>query len=137
MANDFRKTQAAVKAELDALAPLFNSGYLYIYDSTYPDGTTAALTTQSQIVRLTFNSTAFTTGVAGYPVTITANAITAANSTLSSTASWYRAYGSSTGTALVQGTIGTASADLVLNSVQITSGASVSVSSYVINGYTS
>ena len=137
MANDFRKTQAAVKAELDALAPLFNSGYLYIYDSTYPDGTTAALTTQSQIVRLTFNTTAFSTGAVGYPCTITANAITAANSTFSSTATWYRATGSSTGTALVQGTVGTASADLVLNATAISSGASVSVSSYVINGYTS
>jgi hypothetical protein len=133
MANDFRKSQVAVKAEADALAPLFNSGYLYIYDTTMVDGTSNALTTQSQIVRLQLNTTAFTTGAVGYPVTLTANAITGANSTFSSTATWFRCTGNTTTNNLCQGTVGTAGCDLNLNSVVISSGAAVSVSSFVIS----
>ena len=137
MANDFRKSQSAVKVSADAMAPLFDSGYLYIYDSTMPDGTSAALTTQSQIVRLQFGATAFSTAALGYPVSLSANAITAAASTFSSTATWFRATGNTTTVLLAQGTAGTAGCDMTLNSAQISAGASVSVSSLVMTFPTS
>jgi hypothetical protein len=133
MANDFRKSQTVAKAALDAEAALFNNGYLYIYDSTMVDGTSAALTTQVQIVRLQFGAVAFSTAVVGFPTSITATSTLSAASTFSSTASWFRCTGNTTTNNLVQGTVGTATADLVLNSIQITSGATVSVTSFVIN----
>ncbi len=128
MANDYRKSLAAVNAEANALAPLLNSGKLIIFDTTIPDGSTAACTTQNQIVTLTLNTTAFITATSGV---LTANAITAGNATFSSTATFYRAYGPLGSTVYIQGSVGTATADLILNSLVISSGAAVSVSSYV------
>jgi hypothetical protein len=127
MANDYRKSAAAVKAEADAFAPLLNSGYIYIYDSTMPDGTTVALSTQSQIVRLTFGNPAFSTAVGGV---LTAAAITAGNSTFSSTATFFRLIGNTTSNIYAQGTVGAAGCDLNLNSIVISSGASVSISAF-------
>jgi hypothetical protein len=137
MANDFRKSQTLAKIVADAEAVRFNSGYFYIFDSTMPDGTTAAATTQAQIVRLQFGATAFSTAALGFPVTITSTTLVAANSTFSSTATWFLCTENTTTARLTIGTIGTAGCDLNLNSVQISSGASVSVSSFVINVPTS
>jgi hypothetical protein len=128
MANDYRKSLAAVNAEANALAPLLNAGKLILFDSTMPDGSTGACSTQAQIVTLTFNTTAFITATSGV---LTANAITAGNSTFSSTAAFFRAYGPLGSTVYLQGSVGTAAADLILNAIQITSGATVSVSSFV------
>jgi hypothetical protein len=139
MANDFRKSQTVAKAAADAEAVLFNSGYLYIYDSTMVDGTSAALTTQAQIVRIPFGATAFTTAALGFPVTLTSTGGTA-NSTFSSTATWFRCTGNTTTANLCQGTIGTTATttfDILLNAVVISSGAAVNVSSFVINVPTS
>lgn len=128
MANDYRKSLAAVTIEANALAPYLNAGKLILFDSTMPDGSTAACSTQSQIVTLTLNTTAFITATSGV---LTANAITAGNSTFSSTATFFRAYGPLGSTVYIQGTVGTAAADLILTSVVISSGAAVSISSYV------
>lgn len=129
MANDYRKSLAAVNAEANALATLLNSGKLILFDSTIPDGCTGICSTQSQIVTLSFGTQAFITATSGV---LTANPITAGNSTFSSTASFFRAYGpSGTSGVYLQGTAGTAVADLILNSIQISSGASVSISSFV------
>lgn len=127
MANDYRKSFEAVNAEANALAPLLNSGSLILFDSTYPDGCTGTCTTQKPIVTLTFNTTAFITATSGVLV---ANAITAGNSTFSSTATFFRAYGAAT-TCYLQGTVGTAAADLILSATVISSGATVSCTSFV------
>lgn len=128
MATDYRKSLAAVNAEANALAPFLNAGKLTLFDSTYPGGATDACTTQKPIVTLTFNTTAFITATSGV---LTANAITAGNSTFSSTATFFRAYGPLGSTVYMQGTVGTVGADLILNSVVISSGAAVSISSFV------
>lgn len=128
MANDYRKSLVSVNTEANALAPLLNAGKLILYDSTYPDGCTGTCTTQAPIVTLTFNTTAFITATSGVLV---ANAITAGNSTFSSTATFFRAYGPLGSTAYLQGTVGTASADLILSATVISSGATVSCTSFV------
>lgn len=130
MAIDYRKSLAAVNLEANALAPFLNAGILTIYDSTYPDGATGTCTTQKPIVSLTFNTTAFITATSGV---LTANAITAGNSTFSSTASFFRAYGPLGTTVYMQGTcaVGAGNGDLILNSLVISSGAAVTVTSFI------
>jgi len=73
----------------------------------------------------TTGSMTFTNGV------LTAGTITADSSAnASGTATWYRCFKSNGTTVLCDGTVGTSGADLNLNSVAISAGATVSVSSF-------
>ncbi len=129
MANNLKMANQSVNTEADALAAQFNSGYLRVYDGTQPVTADTAIGTQVLLAELRFNATAFGAAAAGV---ITANAITAdtsANAT--GTAAWFRALKSDGTTPLMDGSVGTAAADLILNSVAIQSGAEVSVTSFV------
>jgi hypothetical protein len=126
MANNLQLSYAAVNAEANALAPLMNSGKLRIYDGTPPTHCDDALSGNNLLAELTMNATAF--GAAANGV-LTANAITGNNAALSGTASFYRIFNSAASTAYIQGTVGTATADLILNSVAISAGAAVSIAS--------
>lgn len=128
MANNFKKTNFAVNAEVDALTPHFNNGYLRIYDGTQPATADTAITTQVLLAELRFNATAFGAAVAGVA---TANAITqdgAANAT--GTATWFRALKSDGTTVLCDGSVGTASSDLIMATTSIVTNAIVSVTSF-------
>lgn len=116
----------ARNAELDALAPLANSGKLRIYSGAQP-ATPETAASGTLLAELTMNATAFGAAASGV---ITANAITsdsAADAT--GTAGYYRLLKSDGTTALWDGSVGTSGSDLNLNSVAIQSGAQVSVSS--------
>lgn len=127
MALDRRMSYAAVNAEADALAPLANTGYIRIYDGTRPANADTAVSTQTLLAELRFGATAF--GAASNGV-ITANAITADSSAnASGTASWARVLESDGTTALWDDEVGTTNANVVLNSVAISAGASVSITS--------
>jgi hypothetical protein len=130
MALNPKYSNAAVNAEADALALLLNTGYLRIYDGAQPTNADTALGAQVLLAELRFNGTAFGASSLGV---ITANAITgdsSANAT--GTATWFRALKSDGSSVVADGSVGTASADLVLNSVAIQSGAAVTVSSLTI-----
>lgn len=128
MALNPKRSNAAVNAAADAVTTLLNSGKLRIYDGTQPATANTAITTQTLLAELTFNATAF--GAASNGVA-TANSITADSSAdATGTASWFRAVKSDGTTAVFDGSVGTSSADLVLNSVNISSGAQVSVTSF-------
>lgn len=128
MALNPKRSNAAVNAAADAVTTLLNSGYLRIYDGSQPATADTAITTQVKLAELTFNSTAFGAASAGVA---TANAITADTSAdATGTASWFRAFKSDGTTAVFDGSVGTSSADLVLNSVAISSGAQVSVTAF-------
>ena len=125
MANDLRLSDAAVNAEANALAALMNSGYIRIYDGTRPANADTAVGAQVLLAELRFNATAF--GAASTGV-LTANAITQdASANNSGTATWFRALQSNGTSAMWDGTVGTATADLILNSVTIGAGATVSI----------
>lgn len=127
MANthDIRMGDAGVNAEANALATLANTGYIRIYDGTRPTGADTAVGAQVLLAELRFGATAFGAASAGV---ITANAITAdASANAGGTASWFRVLQSNGTTALWDGEVGTATADLILNSVTIGAGASVSI----------
>lgn len=125
MANNPQLSYAAVNAEANALAPLMNTGKLRIYDGVPPTRCDDALASNNLLAELTMNATAFASAANGV---LTANAITGANAALSGTASFFRIFNSAATTAYIQGTAGTAAADLILNSVGISAGAAVGVS---------
>lgn len=126
MANDLRMSDAAVNAEANALAALMGSGYIRIYDGTRPTTADTAVSTQVLLAELRFGSTAFGSASSG---AITANAITQDSSAnASGTPTWFRALKSDGTSAMWDGTVGTSSADLILNSATISAGAAVSIS---------
>ena len=111
-----QKSIVARNAELDALAPLANNGYIRIYSGSIP-ATPETAASGTLLAELRFGATAFGAAASGV---ITANAITedsSANNT--GTAGYYRALESDGTTALWDGTVGTSGADLNLNSTNI------------------
>jgi hypothetical protein len=130
MALNPKRTNAAANAACNAMAALLNTGYLRIYDGTQPATADTAIDTQVLLAELRFSATAYGNAVAGVA---TANAITqdsSANAT--GTASWFRALGSDGTSVVYDGSVGTATADLVLNTTAIVIGASVSVTALTL-----
>ena len=118
---------------MNQLAPLLNSGFIEIYDGTQPANADTAVSTQNLICTLTFGSTAFGASSGG---TITANAITSGTAVFSSTATWCRLYKSDGTTVVMDGSVGTSAANLVVVTTSIASGVVVSCSSFTISlGY--
>lgn len=124
-------TTAARSAAADAVVDLVDvggTGSLRIYDGTMPADANAALSGNTLLAQLTMSATAFGSAASGVA---TASAITQDSSAdATGTASFFRVL-SGAGTPLVifQGSVGTSGANLNLNSVAISSGAAVSVSS--------
>lgn len=126
MALNPKRSNVAASAEADAVCPLLNTGYLRIYDGTQAATADTALGAQVLLAELRFNATAFAAAVNGVA---TANAITAdsaANAT--GTATWFRALKSDGTTVIFDGSVGTATSDLVLNTASIVLNANVAVS---------
>jgi hypothetical protein len=116
-------------AELDAFGALFNTGYLRIYTGAQP-ATPETAASGTLLAELRFNATAFGAAAAGV---ITAAAITQDSSAdATGTAGWARALKSDGTTALMDGDVSTSGAWINLNSIAISSGAAVSVTSLTI-----
>jgi len=115
---------------MDAIpADIGTSGLLRIYSGSVPANVGTALGAQVLLAELPLSATSAPAASGGV---LTANAITndsSANAT--GTAAFFRIT-TSAGTAVVQGTVGTSGADLNLSTVAISSGATVSVTSFVI-----
>lgn len=131
MANNPKLTNAAASAAADAVVDLVDggagAGLLRIYDGTQPTTADTAIGSQVLLAELTMSDPAF--GAASNGVA-TASAITAdgsANAT--GTATWFTIV-TSAGTRIFDGSVGTSSADLVLNTTSIVSGATVSVTAF-------
>lgn len=119
----------ARNAELDALAPLADLGYIRIYTGAIP-ATPETAVSGTLLAELRFGATAFGAAAAGV---ITANAITqdlSADNT--GVAGTYRALKSDGTTPLWDGTVSTSGADLNLNSTSINAGVAVSISSLTV-----
>lgn len=122
-----RLTNVAANAAADAVTVLLNSGKLRIYDGTQPATADTAIVAQVLLAELTFNSTAFGAAAAGVAA---ANAITSdTTADATGTATWFRAL-KSDNTPIFDGSVGTSGANLNLNSVAISAGAAVSVTSF-------
>lgn len=128
MALNPKRSNTAVSAAANAVTALLDNGYLRIYDGTQPATADTAVSTQVLLAELRFNATAF--GAASNGVS-TANSLTADSSAnATGTASWFRALKSDGTSAIFDGSVGLSSADMVLNSTSIASGAAVSVSTF-------
>lgn len=125
-------TTALKNAMLDAItSALGASPLLRIYDGTPPASANAALSGNTLLATLPMSATPFPAASGG---TLTASAITSdASADATGTASFFRLL-TSGAAAVVQGTVGTSGADLNLNSVAITIGGTVAVSSLVVTG---
>lgn len=126
-------SNAARSAACDAVVGLIDggsgAGVLKLYTATQPAGPDTAITSQTLLSTLTFSDPAF--GAASNGVA-TASAITPGTDDASGTAAWARIETSS-GTAVMDLTVGTSGSDLNFNSVTFTaSGASVSISSLTV-----
>jgi hypothetical protein len=130
MALQPRRTNAAANAACNAMAALANNGYLRIYDGTQPATADTALGAQVLLAELRFSATAFGNAVAGVATANSITADSAANAT--GTASWFRVLGSDGTSVVYDGSVGTSSADLVLNTVSIVINASVSVTALTL-----
>src|SRR5262245_21617591 len=118
----------AANAAADAVCALANTGYLRIYSGTQAANADTAIGAQVLLAELRFGATAFGASVAGVA---TANAITSDSSADNTgTATWFRVLKSDGTTALWDGSVGTSGANLNLNSVAISAGAAVSISSF-------
>ena len=116
---------ATVNGQGDNFSARLNNGYLRIYDGTQPATADTAIGAQVLLAELRFNATAAPATVNGL---VTFNAITAdASANASGTASWFRALSSDGTTVVYDGSVGTATSNLILSSVGITAGDSVSV----------
>lgn len=128
MANNPQITNAAASAAADAVVDRIDlgsgAGKVRIYDGSQPATADTAVSSQVLLAELTMSDPAF--GAASNGVA-TASAIsddTSANAT--GTASWFRVVDSDNN-AVFDGTVGTSSADLILNTVSIVAGATVSI----------
>ena len=105
-----------------------------IYDGTPPADADAALSSNTLLAQLTMAGTAFGAPADNAPgAKVTAAAITADSSAdATGTASFFRVLTQSAGTVCLQGTVGIATSDLILNTVAITIGSTVTITAFTV-----
>ena len=116
----------ALNAGLDVL----NGGFIEIYDGAQPATPDVAVSGQNKLAKLSLNATAFGAAASG---TKTAAAITSSAALLTGTAAWFRAFKSDDATAVIDGSVGTSGTDMVIATTAISSGATVSVTSWTVS----
>ena len=123
---------ATVIAAVEAVTALLNNGFVAVYSGAQPalDGGL----TGTQLAEATFGATAFGTPAAsGGTVTATANAISAGTIAATGTAGYVALLKSDGSTVVMTGSVGTSSADLVVNTTAFVEGATFAVSSATIS----
>lgn len=128
MSLNTQMADVVVNAQADALARLLDGGKLRIYSGTQPATADTALSGNTLLAELTFNATSAPAASSGV---LTFNAITADTSADNSgTASFFRAFKSDGTTAVMDGSVGTSSANLIMATTTISAGQTVSCSSF-------
>jgi hypothetical protein len=128
MAVNTRLGAAARNAAVDAItATIGSNGKLRIYDGTQPTDADTAIGAQNLLADLALSATAFGAASGG---TATANAITSDTSANNTGTATWGSFLTSGDVRKIDFSVGTSSANLVLNSVAISSGATVAVSSF-------
>lgn len=131
MALNPKTSVASRNLALNAAFDVLNGGgFLRIYDGSQPTDADTALGSQVKLAELTLSSTSFAAASAGSKA---ANAIGSATALASSTATWATLVKSDGTTRVMDMSVGTSGANLNLNSVAISSGATVSVTSLTVS----
>lgn len=140
MANSFYLTNAVVQGMLNStgLAEAIDAGtaaVIEIYSGSVPSNADASAAGLTLLASCTCSATAFTsysdTGTAGRATFASITSDSSADNT--GTASCFRIKTQTGGTTCAQGTVGTSSADLILNTTSITAGSTVAISSATID----
>lgn len=135
MATNPHVSAARRAAMLDTITSAASSGKLRIYSGTQPADADAAIGGGTLLAELTMGATAFgsATSTASTASVLTANAITQDSSAdATGTAAWFRLWQSNGTTPILDGTVGTSAADLIINSTAIQVGAVVSATSLTL-----
>lgn len=139
MANGFYVTNTVAIGMLSStgLTESIDAGtaaVINIYSGTVPADADTALGAQVLLAQLTCSATAFTSVADANPGAIATFASITADSSADATgtAAFFRILTQSGGTVIAQGTVGTSGCDLNLNTVSITSGSNVSITSATI-----
>jgi hypothetical protein len=124
---------AARNAACDAIVDLIDggagAGTVKIYTGTQPAGPGTAVGAQVLLGTLTCSDPAFGAASSGVA---TASAITSDTSAdATGTAAWFRVLDSNA-VAIIDGSVGTATADMILDSVSIVAGGTISITSWTI-----
>jgi hypothetical protein len=128
MALNPKLTSLAATTEANAVAAILNNGWLRLYSGSQPSTADEAVSSQVILAELRFGNPAFRSASDGVAA---ANAITgdsSANAT--GTATWFRCFMSDGTTPVFDGSVSTSNSNLVLNSVEISAGAQVDVTSF-------
>ncbi len=129
MALNSKLSVTSVNLALNAALDVCNGGTIDIYDGTQPAGPLTAVSTQTLLATLTLNATAFGVAASGAK---TAGVIVSGTGLAASTATWYRMRRSNT-VAVLDGSVGLATSNLILNDVVTVIGQTVSCSSFVVS----
>lgn len=131
MANNVHVATTYRNAIVDQVGNALDNGYLRIYDGTQPANANTAITSQVLLAELRFNAAAFPAASGGSAAAAAITADTSANAT--GTATWSRWLTSDGSTVVLDCEVGTSGADINFNSVGISAGANVSISSLTIS----
>lgn len=136
MANGFYITNTVAQSLATALETAIDAGtaaVIEIYNGTAPVDADAT-ESNTLLASLTCSGTFGTVSGSGNNGRITAGSITSDTSAdATGTATHFRIKTQTGGTVVAQGTVGTTSADLILNTVSITAGSTVSITSATID----
>lgn len=131
MALNTQVSNAHRNLAVNAITATLNNGYIRVYDGTQPANANTAITSQVLLAELRFNAAdAFADAVNGVA---TAAAITGdASANASGTASWFRCLQSDGTTVAYDGTVGTASANMIVPTTTVTAGVAFDVTSLTL-----
>ena len=136
-ANPVYNNSGAI-AGLNAILALLNvggTGAIKIFTGSAPVSTETA-DTGTLLVTLTLTNPAFPTAIDNTAggATATANSITSGTAGATGTAGYFRSYPHtpSTTNAVIQGTVGTSAADMIINTTAITSGDTVACTAWTV-----
>jgi hypothetical protein len=129
MASNLKYSNNTRNSQQQGLITFAGSGCLInIYQGTQPANANTAISTQTQLVSLPIAGS-FGTDANG---TITISAVTSASATASGTAQFFRIFKSDGTTVVMDGSVGTTDADMILNTTAIANTQTVSISSGTI-----
>jgi hypothetical protein len=130
MANNPKFANATVNAEADALARLLDNGYFRIYSGTQPATADTALSGNTLLAELRYAATSAPAASAGVLTFSTLTSDTSADAT--GTAAFFRSLKSDGTSVVMDGSVGTSSADAIINSTAIQAGTQVDVTSHTL-----
>lgn len=126
MASTLTTAYITANAQANALNALANGGLLKFYTGAQPATPETAVGAQTLLATATLNATAFGAAVNGV---ITANAIATTTIVATGTVTWFRQC-KADGTALWDGSVGTAGCDINVATTSWVANATLSVGSY-------